>query len=181
MKPIIPILVTLHAITAVVVFAADTHIFTSEVHGFSMQYPASWNRAETTLPQTVIRVESPGGDDYNIVVTQDPSLRSITPQQFADGMLSNADMIVPNVLAKNYPDARLVKKGITQLSQQPAFFYIADFTLKAAGRELPMRSYVISTKSGDKHYILTFRTPQPVFEQFLPVIQQLAIGFQLKK
>jgi hypothetical protein len=180
MKPLIQLLLTTLIITTSA-FASDYHVFVSEEHGFSMQYPKTWNKGEVIHPQTVIRVESPDGDDYNIVVVQDPALRDMSPQQYADWMLGQVDSLVSNVLSRNYPDARLIKKGTTQLSQQPAVYYMIDYTLSAAGCEIPMRSYAISTKHGDKEYTLTFRTPQAFFDEFIPMIQILALGFQLTK
>ena len=139
-------------------------------------------RQKPCMHRLVIRVESPDGDDYNIGIAMlDPALRAKAPYEFAQGMLQHVDYLISNVLSKNYPDARLVKKGLTTLSQQPALFYIMDFTLSAAGREIPMRSYVIVTKHGAKQYTLTFRTPQAFFDQYMPIIQRLALGFQLTK
>lgn len=146
-----------------------------------MSYPKSWTRGELVQPQTIIRVESPNGDDYNIMVVKNSALKDMSPKKFADGMLARIDDVISNVLTKNYPDAHLIKKGITTLSQQDAVYYIVDYTLNAAGRELPMRSYVICSKHGDKQYTLTFRTPKPFFDEYLPIIQQLALGFQFRK
>jgi len=180
MKPLIQLLLTTLIITTSA-FAPDDHVFVSEEHGFSMQYPKTWNKGEVVHPQTVIRVESPDGDDYNITVVQDLALRDMSPQQYVDWMLDQVDSLVSNVLSRNYPDARLIKKGTTQLSQQPAVYYMIDYTLSAAGREIPMRSYAISTKYGEKQYTLTFRTPKPFFNEYFQMIQMLALGFQFTK
>lgn len=173
------LLLTFHVLLAA---EADDHIFVSRENDFSMQYPKTWNRAETVHPQTVIRLESTDGNDYNIgVTTLDPELRGNSPDEFVQGMLPNVEYLVTNILSKNFPDAKLLKKGRTTLSQQPALFYIMDFTISAAGREIPMRSYVIVTKYNTKQYTLTFRSPQPFFDQYMPAIQRLALGFQFTK
>lgn len=157
------------------------HLFVSETHKFSVQYPRSWNRADVIHPQTVIRVESPDGDDFNITVVQNQALQSLTPREYSKIMYDQVDVLVSNILSRNYPDVKLVKKGITTLSQQPAVFYEIDFTLSAAGREIAMRSYVISTRYNDSHYTLTFRTPRQFFAEYRPVIEFIALSFQLTK
>lgn len=129
----------------------------------------------------MLRVESPDGDDFNITVVKDEALRDMTPKQYVRGMLGQVDNLVTNIFSTNYPDITLIEKGSTQLSQQAALFYIMDYTLSAAGRDIPMRSYAISTKYKNKQYTLTFRTPKQFFDAYLPTIQRLALGFQLTK
>lgn len=166
--------------TASICLASDDHVFICKEHEFSMQYPDTWSVGESIHPQTVIRVESPDGDDYNITVVKDPALTKFTTEQYAKEMLTRIDTLV-NVMSQSYPDAKLVKKGTTQLSQQPAVYYIVDYYLFAAGKDISVRSLAISTKHKDKQYTLTFRTPQKFFDSYYPTIQRLALGFQLTK
>lgn len=60
---------------------ADDHIFVSNEHRFSVQYPKAWNTAETILPQTIIRLESPDGEDFNVGVTEIPQLKDVSPKE----------------------------------------------------------------------------------------------------
>jgi hypothetical protein len=181
MKLILVLLASLAFSTPMLASESDYHLFVSEKHRFSMQYPASWNRAKTIHLQTIIRIESPDGDDYNITVEQLPILKSMSTQEFVEIMHAGVDSLVDKVLSSSYPDIRLIEKGTTQLSQQPAVYYITDYTLSAAGHVIPMRGYIISTKYGDKQYTLTFRTPQLFFSEYLPTIKILALAFQLTK
>ncbi len=162
-------------------YASDNHVFVSKEHEFSVQYPKSWTPGEVVHAQTTIRVESPDGDDFNITVVEDAALRDMTPKEYVGGMMGQVDNLVTNILSRNYPDATLIEKGKTQLSQQPALYYVMDYTLSAAGRNIPMRSYAISTKHGSKQYTLTFRTPKQFYLGYLPTIQRLALGFQFTK
>lgn len=132
-------------------------------------------------PQTVIRVESPDGDDFNITVVENPSLQSMSPSEYTKQMYNNVEHLVSNLRSQNFPDAVLVRKGTTKLSQQPAVFYEIDFTLSAAGREIAMRSYAISTKFRDKQYTLTFRTARQFFAEYRPIIEIIALSFQFTK
>jgi len=159
----------------------DYHLFVSKIHKFTVQYPRSWNRADVVHQQTVIRVESPDGDDFNTTVVQDQAFLSLSPSEYSKIMYNQVDTLVSNIMSKNYPDAKLVKKEISTLSQQPAILYEMDYTLSAAGRDIAMRSYVISTKHKDKQYTLTFRTPRQFFPVYRPVIELITLSFQLTK
>lgn len=160
---------------------SDNEVFVSYKHGFSMQYPKSWNKGETIHPQTVIRVESIDGEDYNITVFYSSDLVEMSTDDYVDGMLATNTGPLVEMLYKSYKNVRLVNKGKTQLSQQAAVFYTIDFTLNALGTELPMRSYIVMTKHEGKQYTLTFRCPQVFFEEYLPIIRVLALGFQFIK
>lgn len=160
---------------------SDYHLFVSNENNFSVQYPKSWNRASVIHPQTVIRVESPVGDDFNVTAVKNLDLQDMTPDEYATLMHDNAEALVTNLLAQQYPDAKLINKGKTTLSQQPAMYYVADFTLSAAGTKITLRTLAITTKYRDKQYTLTFRTPVQFFPEYEPVIQFIALSFQLNK
>lgn len=156
-------------------------VFISEEHDFSMQYPRDWSAGKTLHSQTIIRVSSPDDDDYNITVVSDPAFLKMTPERYSSEMLTQVDALVSKILAKNYPDARLAGKGLSKLSQQTAVYYLMDFTLSAAGKGIPMRSYAISTIYKGKQYTLTFRTTKERFNDYYPMIQNLALEFQFTK
>ncbi len=160
---------------------SNYHAFTSAIYKFAVSYPKTWNRGEAVYPQTVIRVESPDGEDFNVTVIRNRYIRELSPNEYATMMHDNADVLVSSILSKNYPDVKLIRKGITTLSQQPAVFYEFDFTLSAIGRELPMRGFVVSTKYEDKQYTLTFRALQQYFAEYRPIIEIIALSFQLTK
>ncbi len=160
---------------------SEDQIFVSEEQKFSLQYPKTWSRAETILTQTVIRLESPDGEDFNVAVTEIPQLKSAPVKEYTSKMLQLIETLISTNLSKQYPDIKLVSKGETTLSQQPALYYITDFTIHAAGRELPIRCYTLMTKHEDKQYTLTFRVPRPFYDEFFPTIQRLALGFQIFK
>ena len=175
-KLLIVILITLGIQSSVV--ATDFERFVSRVHGFTVEYPTRWKLSDTVHPETVISVASPDGDDFNVVVLKDPALNQMSAEEFAQGMSRYFSI---EQLRSIYPDSKLIEKGTTTLSQQPAAYYVFDYSLSAMGREISMRAYVITTKYGDRQYTLTFRTPQQFFEEYMPVIQMLALSFQLIK
>ncbi len=182
MKHLIALSLTLFSCASQVVAAeADDHIFVSEEHKFSVQYPKAWNTAETILPQTVIRLESPDGEDFNVAVTEIPQLKDVSPEEYSTKMLPLVETMIASSLAKQYPDIALVEKGKTTLSQQPALYFITDYTIHAVGRELPIRCYTAITKHKDKQYTLTFRVPKSFYDELFPTLQRLALGFQIRK
>ena len=161
--------------------AQDYTTFVSEEHRFSMQYPATWTRGDLLHPQSVIRLESPDGDDYVVSVVKNSALRNTSPSDYVDALLPQMNYLVDEIITQNYPDAHLVDKGKTLLSQQPAAYMTFDYTLSAAGIDIPMRGYSISTVYDSKEYSLGFRGPQRFFDDYMPTIQILALGFQFTK
>ncbi len=156
-------------------------VFTSQEHGFSMQYPDTWEIGGTVNPNTVIRVVSPEGDDYNIVVWEDEEFLSMSELEFAEHIIDHSEYFIAQAVSLNYPNPKLISSGITNLSQQPAAYIYFDFKISAVGREIPIRCLTIVTKRENKSYTLTFRTPVPFFEEYKTVIEALALAFQLNK
>ena len=60
------------------------HLYVSDAFNFSVEYPRSWNRGDVLHPQTVIRVESPDGDDFNITVVPNKALEKIAAKEFSE-------------------------------------------------------------------------------------------------
>ncbi len=79
---------------------SDDHIFVSEEQKFSVQYPKKWNRAETILPQTIIRLESPDGEDFNIGVTDIPQLKDVPVKDYTKTMLGLVETMIDKSLSK---------------------------------------------------------------------------------
>lgn len=150
---------------------------------YSAWYPKTWQKVPTTHSTTRLKIVSENGegvDDMNIVVSYSEELKNTDPYEFAKHyeteVFRNAAI---NRLKKAYSDVRILESGKTELSSQPAFYVLAEFTVKYLGLEFPTRALQVQTLKRGYVYTLTFRTEPERFEKMYPVFLTIAHGFIL--
>ena len=160
--------------------SGEYEVFVSKEFLFSAQHPKNWTKAAKIHPETVFRVESEGGDDFSVSAIRKPEFLTVTAREVAENMRDHKEAIIAT-MRRAYPGAQMIESGITTLSSQPAFYYVADAPISAAGTEVVMRIYQIQTTYKDVNYSLTFRTLKQFYDEYLPKIKTMALAFQLIK
>jgi hypothetical protein len=153
----------------------DFSVYRDGRYLFSAWYPKTWTTVPISHPQTRFKVRSENGfDDYSINVTSPASTKNMTPKEFVE-MMNGSDPI--ELLRPYFPDAVLLNKGKSYLSNQDAFFYIYKGTFKAVGAETPVTIMQWQTIKYGYLYTLTCRAETERFESMLPVFQKILYGF----
>jgi hypothetical protein len=117
-------------------------------------------------------------DDYSVGVTYSEELKRKTPQEAVKAM-PNADDYI-RMLRSVFSDGRLIESGSTNLSSQPAKFYVTEMTVKSFGVDVPYKQLQVQTARNGNVYTLTCRTAPERFEKMLPVFKLIMAGFVIK-
>lgn len=142
---------------------------------FSAHYPKTWRTVPISNPQTCFKVRSENGfDDYSISVVSSDSFKSMTPREFVE-MMNKTDPL--ESLRAYLPDAVLLRKGKSYLSNQDAFFFVYKGVFKSAGLEVPVTVMQWQTIKHGNLYTLTCRAETERFETMFPVFQTILYGF----
>lgn len=154
----------------------DFLVYQDSTYLFSAWYPKTWTHVPITHPQTRFKVRSENGfDDYSIVVVGSEIFKNMTPKEFVEIMMNQTDPL--ELLRPYLPDAVLLKKGKSYLSNQEAFFFTYKSVFKTAGVEIPVTVMQWATIKYGNVYTLTFRAKPERFEIMLPVFQRILFGF----
>jgi hypothetical protein len=131
----------------------DYLVYQDKGYLFSASYPKSWTNVPISHPQTRFKVRSENGfDDYSVNVV--PSGSTMMPREFVEAM----DKMDPLQSIRPYfPDAVLVSKGKSHLSNQDAFFFVYKGIFKNAGIEIRITVMQWQTIKHGNVYTLTCR------------------------
>lgn len=142
---------------------------------FSAWYPKTWANVPISHPQTRLKVRSENGfDDYSISVGSSEAFKNLTPKEFVE-MMNETDPL--ESLRPYLPDAVLLSKGKSYLSNQEAFFFVYKGTFKAVGVEIPVTIMQWQTIKYGNVYTLTCRAETERFETMLPAFHKILFGF----
>ena len=148
---------------------------------FSAWYPKTWKKVPSSHSQTRLKAVSDAGngtDDFSVVVTYSEGLKRISPNDI-DKMLPAPDEYIRNLQVYS-PDAKLVESGRTNLSSQPARFYITEVTARSFGVEVPFKQMQVQTFRNGYVFTVTCRTEPERFDTMLPVFRLIMAGFVIK-
>lgn len=149
---------------------------------FIFQYPNTWSQVPSTHERTRIKIVSEnanGGQDCAVNVQFEKRSKNISPKEFVRS--------VPNVqefekgLRKALPDAKVIKRAATNLSNQEAIYNIVDFTIKSVGIEAPIRMYMVQTAKDGYIYTLSCRAGQEEFDERSAEFELIFAGFLIKQ
>lgn len=156
--------------------------FRSEEHKFIFGYPKSWAPVPSTHERTIIKVlknNGAGPEDCSVNVQSLPRNPDATPEAFVKSAKESAAGYI-GAMRKAYPDAQLIAKQQTNLSNQAAWMTIAKFTVKSIGVEMPMKVILVQTQKNDRVYSVGCRAPIQSFESTFPTFQSMMLGFLIK-
>jgi hypothetical protein len=185
------VLLTLRIITAAATFVAlaafsaepsnnDMVHYRDETNGYAIWYPKNWSKVPASHAKTKLKIVSKGGagaDDFNVVVASDPSFKQITADKLVSMILEKPEALRAQ-LRREYPDAKIIKSGKTQLDNQTAYYVIFDATFRSFELEVPMRFLQVSTVHGSRAYYLTSRTAPEEFDSMRPIFTVIMGGFR---
>lgn len=146
---------------------------------FSAKYPSDWKPTKSLYSTTVLKVESPDGQDYGINVITDDKLNLTSADKIAAFLKKYEGNALFNSLKSQMPKATLVENGTTTLSNLPAIYNVIDFPVSASGVEFSMRLHTIVTVFRNRVYTLNFRCRPDEYSDFLKTIKLLSLFFQI--
>lgn len=150
------------------------------VNGFAIWYPKNWSKVPTTHDKTKLKIvskEGAGGDDFNVVVASSPAFKQITADQLVSMILERPEALRTQI-RRDFPDAKVIKIGRTQLDNKTAYYVVFDATFRSFELEVPMRFLQVSTVHGGRAYYLTSRTGPEEFDAMKPVFTVIMGGFR---
>ena len=168
-----------HEIRAEQISQTEFVQYRDERYRFSIHYPRSWSKVDATHAQTRLKVVSDGGlggDDLSVVVTTVPGAENETPEEFLKSIDAETYL---SYLRENVPGAKLMEHGPTSLSNQAAYYFVADLTHRVLGIEVQMRQLQFQTVRKGNVYTITFRTNPEHFTGKFTLFKLIAAGFVL--
>jgi len=145
---------------------------------FISQYPNTWTQVPSTHERTRIKIVSEngnGGQDCAVNVQYEEKSKGISPKEFLRSAPSVQEF--ENGLRKALPDAKVLKRAATNLSNQDAIYYIVDFTIKSVAIEAPIRMYMVQTAKNGNIYTLSCRAGQQEFDERIAEFELIFAGF----
>lgn len=159
---------------------ADLLQYRDEEFRFSIHYPRSWATVEATHAQTRFKAVSNGGTempDLSVVVTSLPrSAKGFIQDEFVKSIDVQAYL---EYMRQSIPNAELIEHGQTMLSNQPAYYFVIQFTHRFLGIEVPVRQIQVQTARERNVYTITFRTDPEIFAESFALFEVLSAGFIL--
>lgn len=155
----------------------DVKVYRDKKYMFMLQYPSTWAVEPATHENTKFRLVSNNGsgqDDFIVNVQYIEAIKNVSTKE-AVASINPQDLV--NGLRNTMPDIKLINGGKSYLSQLEAVFYVAEFTYRTFGVEVPMKMLQIQTIKKGYVYVLGFRCPSERFNDMFPIFQNIAAGF----
>lgn len=156
----------------------DLQTYRDKEHGFILQYPTTWSQVPSTHERTRIKIVSENGNgaqDCMVNVQIEHNSKNLTARDFVRSAPTMQEH--EQILRNTMPDAKVIKRGETHISNQDAIYYIVDFTFKSVGIEVPMRSLMVQTKKNEYLYSVGCRAEKHEFEKYMTDFQLIFVGF----
>ena len=174
------ILLAASALCAEPATSDDFQVFRDDEFRLTVACPKSWKKIATADAQSRIRViseEGLGGDDLHVTVLSNDMFRKLTPSDYVKRVSTPqmTDGLVKG-LQQKFATAKLVSSGKMRLSDQDAFFFTCDVTLKGAP-DFVMRQIQVSTLKGGTVYYVTCRTGRDDFDKRMPLFKRIIDRF----
>lgn len=148
---------------------------------FIFQYPNTWAQVPSTHERTRIKIVNDNGNgrqDCAVNVQFDSNSRKQSPKEFLRSTPSVKEF--EKGLRKTLPDAKLIKRGATFISNQDAIYNIVDFTIRSVGIEVPIRMYMVQTARDGNIYTISCRAGQQEFDEYASEFELIFSGFLIK-
>jgi len=176
---ILPSLLAIAIFSIGIAFSApEFSTFVSKQAKFSVEYPSSWKPFESKFRKEITPLHLVSEDGLDFVLSVIPGLDSdVTPEESVKYILTHIDSIIEK-MRMDHPDAKLVDCGETILSNQPAAWYVFDFTIS---KLLPIRGICVETSFDGKAYTLTFKCLRQDYDAGFEIRRAVLLSFQLEK
>ncbi len=161
-------------------FGADTmwRRYTSPESGISIEYPASWQLAES--PPQGLLVEAPDGDagrgECRVSVGQTRTENGLDAAALLDHVTGS---MVLGSFRKVLRHPLLVGSGVVQMGGQPAFMAEIETPEGDHNSATPYRLFSVFTYYGDRQYTLLCGAADPRYSEMRPMFERIRESLQI--
>lgn len=156
-------------------------VYIDKVYPFSVAYPKDWVSVAPTQPQTRFKAFSDSGlgfADFNIGVATVKGAENITPQQFVD-FIKNNPSLIEQLVKSEIPNAEIVEKGETYLSNRKAYYVKSTEKIKLVDDEVDLKIWTILMVFKGRRYSFTCRSSPLLFDEYVPTFKRLINTFTI--
>ncbi|OPY78090.1 MAG: hypothetical protein A4E65_02448 [Syntrophorhabdus sp. PtaU1.Bin153] len=158
--------------------AQQSNRYRNKDHAFRITFPDNWTVRPGYGPNAVVNAGNSEGSSISVIVKVMPKeLAKYDLNDMSDVDLYQHITDSVNGMRQVYPDAKLIDRGITHLSNKRAVWFQVSSTMRHIGG--PMKAIMLQVQAINKGkvFIITCGSPSDSYHELHPVFMESLASF----